>query len=190
MIRINLLVTGAGAAEHHRALPVAPNPQSLRPFLLAFALVATANLGYYLWLQQVASEVAQKTVVEQQHNQQLAQVKARFLTRQEEAEEYRKRVEVIEQLRTAQAGPATLLDLLGDTVGGNHSVWLTAVKDNGNSIDLNGQAATPEALTALIAELQRSGYFRTVEIHESYQDNGGSAGAPYQFTLSCEKGKV
>ena len=189
MIRINLLA-GVGAAEHHRAMTVAPNPQAMRPFLLAAALAATANIGYYFVLQQQASQLAQKTLVEQTHNQQLAQVKARFLARQKEAEEYKRRVEVIEQLRAAQAGPASLLDLLGDTIGGNRSVWLSAVKDNGTSIDMNGQASTPEALSALIAQLQRSGYFRTVEIHESYQDSGGTASAPYQFSLSCEKGKA
>lgn len=190
MIRINLLATGSGSQTRPGTMPVAPNPQSLRPFALAAVLTLTANLGYYLVLQQQAAQLAQKTATEQAHNQQLAQVKARFLARQKEAEEYRRRVQVIEQLRAAQVGPAPLLDVLGDTVGGNRQVWLSAVKDTGASIDLNGQAMTPEALSALVAELQRSGYFRAVEIRESFQDSGGTAAAPYQFSLSCEKGKA
>ena len=41
----------------------------------------------------------------EQKNRELADVKARYLERQREAENYKRRVDVIDQLRAAQSGP-------------------------------------------------------------------------------------
>jgi len=44
-------------------------------------------------------------------------------------------------------------------------------------------------VASLIANLQKTGYFKTVEIKETYQDEAVKDMQAFQFTLTCEKGK-
>jgi len=39
----------------------------------------------------------------------------------------------------------------------------------------------------LIANLQKTGFFKTVEIKETYQDEGFKDMQAFQFTLNCDK---
>ena len=41
----------------------------------------------------------------------------------------------------------------------------------------------------LIANLQKTGYFRAVEVKETFQDDQIKDMQAFQFTLTCEKGK-
>jgi len=45
------------------------------------------------------------------------------------------------------------------------------------------------AVANLIANLQKTGYFRNVEIKETFQDDTVKDMQAFQFTLTCEKGK-
>ena len=58
------------------------------------------------------------------------------------------------------------------------------------SVDAAGNTAlSTEAVANLIANLQKTGFFRTVEIKETYQDEAIKDMQAFQFTLTCEKGK-
>jgi Tfp pilus assembly protein PilN len=122
-------------------------------------------------------------------NAELADVKARYLERQREAENYKRRVDVIDQLRAAQAGPVNLLNTIGQTVNGTEAVWLNSMKDQGSSVDIDGMALSTDAVASLIANLQKTGFFKSVEIKETYQDETIKDMQAFQFTLTCEKGK-
>jgi Tfp pilus assembly protein PilN len=61
--------------------------------------------------------------------------------------------------------------------------------DTGPSVSLEGTALSTDAVANLIANLQKTGYFRTVEIKETYQDETIKDMQAFQFTLTCEKGK-
>jgi hypothetical protein len=67
----------------------------------------------------------------EQKNRELSDVKARFLERQTQANNYKRRVDVIDSLRAGQAGPVTLLAMLGETVNGTEAVWLRSMDDTG-----------------------------------------------------------
>ncbi len=90
-----------------------------------------------------------------------------------------------------QTGPTNLLDMIGDTVNGTEAVWLNSMKDQGNSIAIEGMALSTDAVASLITNLQKSGHFRNVEIKETFQDNTVKEMQAFQFTLTCEidKGK-
>jgi len=122
-------------------------------------------------------------------NQELSQVKARYMERQREAENYKRRVDVIDQLRAGQTGPVNLLNMVGSTVNNTEAVWLNTMKDSGNSIDIEGLALSHDAVANLITNLQKTGYFRTVEIKETWQDDSVKDMQAFQFTLACEKAK-
>jgi Tfp pilus assembly protein PilN len=56
-------------------------------------------------------------------------------------------------------------------------------------VSLEGTALSTDAVANLIANLQKTGYFKTVEIKETYQDDQIKDMQAFQFTLTCEKGK-
>jgi len=98
-------------------------------------------------------------------------------------------VDVIDGLRQSQTGPVNLLAMLGETVNNTEAVWLNKMDDQGANVSLEGTALSTDAVANLIANLQKTGYFKTVEIKETYQDEGIKDMQAFQFTLTCEKGK-
>jgi Tfp pilus assembly protein PilN len=127
--------------------------------------------------------------VAEQKNRELADVKARFLERQTQANNYKRRVDVIDGLRASQTGPVNLLAMLGQTVNNTEAVWLSKMDDSGPSVNLEGTALSTDAVANLIANLQKTGFFKTVEIKETFQDETIKDMQAFQFTLTCEKGK-
>jgi Tfp pilus assembly protein PilN len=127
--------------------------------------------------------------VAEQKNRELADVKAKYLERQKQADNYKRRVDVIDQLRAAQSGPVNLLNTIGSTVNGTEAVWLSTMKDQGASIDIQGMALSTDAVANLIQNLQATGFFKNIEIKETYQDEQVKDMQAFQFTLTCEKGK-
>jgi Tfp pilus assembly protein PilN len=158
--------------------------------ILAVLVVAGLfNLGYWYRLDHQAKAIAANMKVAEQKNRELADVKARFLERQTQANNYKRRVDVIDGLRASQSGPVNLLAMLGETVNNTEAVWLNKMDDSGPSVNLEGFALSTGAVANLIANLQKTGYFKNVEIKETFQDETVKDMQAFQFTLTCEKGK-
>jgi Tfp pilus assembly protein PilN len=196
MIRINLL--GAPKPKNKRggaavsAAAVMEVGEAGSPFMkvaLVVAIVAAVNAGFWYKLDKESQTIAKNMAQAEQRNRQLADVKARYMERQRQAEAYQRRVDVINQLRAGQAGPVQLLNMLGETVNGTEAVWLNNMKDQGSSVDIEGMALSTDAVANLIANLQKTGFFRNIEIKETYQDDQVKDMQAFQFTLTCEKGK-
>ena len=79
--------------------------------------------------------------------------------------------------------------MLGETVNGTEAVWLNKMEDSGASVSLDGTALSTDAVATLIANLQKTGFFKSVEIKETFQDDAVKDMQAFQFTLTCEKGK-
>jgi Tfp pilus assembly protein PilN len=124
----------------------------------------------------------------EQKNRELADIKARYMERQRQADAYKRRVDVIDQLRNGQTGPLALLQTIGDTVNGTEAVWLNSMQDEGANIAIDGTALSSDAVANLITNLQKTGYFKNIEIKETFQDDGIKDMQAFQFTLTCEKG--
>jgi Tfp pilus assembly protein PilN len=194
MIRINLLGTQKGknkrsAASAAAVMEVGDVGSPKMKILVVLLLAGLVNLGYWYQLDKQHRDIAAKMQVAEQKNRELADVKARYLERQREAENYKRRVDVIDQLRAAQSGPVKLLDTIGQTVNGTEAVWLNSMKDSGASIDIDGMALSTDAVASLISNLQKTGYFRNIEIKETYQDDTFKEMQAFTFTLTCEKAK-
>ncbi len=194
MIRINLL--GAPRPKSKRGGSPAVVEMNVgggvSPFVKAVAILAIAgaiNGLYWYRLDQQKQKIDKQMALAMRKNQELSQVKARYMERQHEAENYKRRVDVIDQLRAAQTGPVNLLNMVGTTVNNTDAVWLNSMKDQGGSIDVEGLALSQDAVANLITNLQKTGYFRAVEIKETYQDEGVKDMQAFIFTLSCEKAK-
>jgi Tfp pilus assembly protein PilN len=194
MIRINLL--GSSKPKNRRSAgPSAPTIEvgdvgsPKVKVLVALMLAIALNGGYWYRLDHQAQDIAAKMKVAEQKNRELSEVKAKYLERQKEADNYKRRVDVIDQLRKNQAGPVNLLNTIGDTINGTEAVWLSTMKDSGASIDITGMALSTDAVADLIANLQKTGYFKSIEIKETYQDEQVKDMQAFQFQLTCEKGK-
>jgi Tfp pilus assembly protein PilN len=96
---------------------------------------------------------------------------------------------VIDSLRAGQAGPVNLMNTIGETINGTDAVWLNTMKDQGASVAIEGMALSTDAVANLIKNLQGTGYFKNIEIKETYQDDTFKEMQAFQFTLTCEKAK-
>lgn len=197
MIRINLLETSKGKNKRAggAAMPAMPTIEmgdmgSPRlKVIIVVAVVALLNFGYWHRLESQEKSIAAQMQVAEQKNRELSDVKAKYLERQKQADAYKRRVDVIDQLRSAQLGPVNLLAMLGQTVNETEAVWLKKMDDTGAAVTLDGTALSTDAVANLIGNLQKTGFFKTVEIKETYQDDAIKDMQAFQFTLTCEKGK-
>ncbi len=190
MIRINLL--GVPKAKKGKRAAVAAGgggegPNILVVLLIVAALAAGGNYYYYWSLQRDANQLKQKLEEAKRQNQRLAEIKAKYLELEKQKDIYERRVNVIHQLQANQSGPATLLTMIGDTVNRTDAVWLNSMKEEGNNIKLDGVALNIDAVASLMRNLKATGYFKNVEIQESYQDDVVKDVTAFVFTLVCEK---
>jgi len=192
MIRINLL--GVPKSKSKRG----PSLASMLPgagvsvvmkVLLVFALAAAMNFGYWYHLNAEKARLATQLVQAERKNRELSEVKAKYLEREKQMQQYKRRVDVIDELRSEQFGPVKLMATLGGTVDNTEAVWLSAVKDQGGSIDIEGRALSETAVANLITNLQKTGYFKSVEMKESYQDEQVKNMQAFIFTITCQKQK-
>jgi type IV pilus assembly protein PilN len=194
MIRINLL---GGAKPKSKKGPAINMPSfefgNLGGPMIQVAgvllIAVVVNAGYWYHLDQEKKAIEVKARVAEQKNRELADIKAKYLERQKQADSYKRRVDVIDQLRANQTGPVNLLSTIGDTVNSTEAVWLTSMLDEGASVSIDGTALSSDAVANLITNLQKTGYFRNIEIKETSQDSAVKDMQAFQFTLTCEKAK-
>jgi Tfp pilus assembly protein PilN len=193
MIRINLLGVPKPKSKRSRVGTAAPTMDfggsggsPLIKVLVALVLTGAVNYVYWRQLDREHDAIATKMRVAEDENRKLASVKTLYLQRQKEADAYKHRVDVIDQLRKNQTGPVNLLNTIGDTVNNTEAVWLNSMKDQGANISIQGMALSADAVANLIANLQKTGYFRNIEIKETYQDESVRDMQAFQFELTCE----
>src|SRR6201987_2303827 len=195
MIKINLLENSKGKGKRANAGPSMPSMElgdkgaPKLKVLVVVVLAGLINLGYWYRLDHQEKAIAAQMKVAEQKNRELADVKAKYLDRQKQADAYKRRVDVIDGLRAAQTGPVNLMAMMGETINNTEALWLSKMDDPGPQVNLEGMALSTDAVANLIANLQKTGYFKTVEIKETFQDESIKDMQAFQFTLTCEKGK-
>ncbi|MBZ5616301.1 MAG: PilN domain-containing protein [Acidobacteriia bacterium] len=153
-------------------------------------LTVVVNAGYWYHLDREKKSIEVKARVAEQKNRELADIKAKYLERQQQADSYKRRVDVIDQLRASQSnGTVSLLSTIGDTVNSTEAVWLNSMQDQGANVAIDGMALSSDAVANLISNLQKTGFFRNIEIKETMQDEKVKDMQAFQFTLTCEKAK-
>ena len=125
----------------------------------------------------------QRAVLE---NQRLADVKAKYEASKKQADLVERRVKVINELKQAQTGPVNILNLVADTVNSTDAVWLETMTNDGKIVTFTGMALSPNAVADLMANLRKTGAFKTVEIKETLQDASVKEVDAFKFELNCE----
>ncbi|HZU33710.1 MAG TPA: PilN domain-containing protein [Candidatus Angelobacter sp.] len=193
MIRINLLGVPKKTARGRRVSAVsmagAGGGEGSSTVVLGVvflgALAVLIGLAQ-VWVQRehdVLEKNLQKAVLE---NQRLADVKAKYEASKKKADMYERRVKVIDELKNAQKGPVDLLNLVANTINSTDAVWLETMTNDGKNLNFTGMALSPNSVADLMANLRKTGAFKTVEIKETSQDSSVKDVQAFKFELICE----
>src|SRR5512146_2223204 len=130
MIRINLL-GDVPRAKRGKRPAMAASVGGEGSNLVVAALTIGANAYAWQYLKRQKQEIATQMQAAEAESRRLAVVKARVDEAEKQEAAYRKRVDVIDQLRAKQAGPVELLAAISNTVNATDAVWLVRMKEDG-----------------------------------------------------------
>ena len=186
MIRINLL--GTPKAKARRRPKVTMSAPSLRMLSILAIVIAFGGVYFMYWRAQTQHEKIQTDLrAADKQLAALAGVKAAFTEKQKEADALKRKFDIIDQLRASQNGPVQLLNTITQTVNSTDAVWLVKMSDDGKAISMDGTALSTTAVANLISNLKKSGYFKNIELKETFQDDAVKDYQAFTFTLVCEK---
>ena len=192
MIRINLLGLAKPKKGRRRfALPKLTT-EGPSPLITGLALLVLAGAGiyYYYVLLEKQHEKLQADISDATRTiTSMTKVKQAFLERQKEYDAYKRRYDIIDQLRAGQVGPVPLLVNLSETINQTEGVWVLNMHDDGATVSLDGMALGPNNVANLMTNLKKSGYYKNVELKDTFQEDGHKM-QTYSFTLVCEKAKA
>jgi Tfp pilus assembly protein PilN len=186
MIRINLL----GRSRPKATRTTVPLEATLQYVLLVIALVVSggALYGHYLLLDRENTKVAAHIQKQMGEKARLEQLKQQVDNFEKQKTVLQQRIGVIEGLQRNRTGGQELLEAIANTVSRTDTLWLTSVDRKGDGLTINGSAGSINAVANYITQLKRSGYFQTVEIKESHQDDSNKAVEIFVFTLTAQFG--
>lgn len=190
MIRINLLgipKTKRGKRPSPVTVGGGEGPSAAMIVIIFVLLLGGGLWGWYIYVNNQRTQLQHQLEAEQTENARLADVKNKYEAERRKADQFTARVKVIDQLKQAQTGPVDLLSTVADTVSKTDAVWLDAMTDDGKSIDFIGMALSPDAVANLMANLEKTNRFKSVEIKETSQDNSFKELQAFKFELICEK---
>src|SRR5207248_10209998 len=102
--------------------------------LVAIALTIAINGFTWFRLDRQAQSIDAKMKVAEQTNRELSDEKAKYLERQKEADNYKRRVDVIDQLRKGQNEPVERLNTIASTENGTAAGVRNTLEDQGADI--------------------------------------------------------
>jgi Tfp pilus assembly protein PilN len=158
--------------------------------LLVIAVLVTVGIcfGLQYELGQKKDHLEKELRAAVAENQRLSEVKTKYEASKKKADMYERRLHVIDDLKKSQNAPVEMLNLVADTVNKTDAVWLNSMTSDGRSLDFIGMALSADAVADLMANLRKTGAFKTVEIKETSQDATVKELQAFKFELICEIG--
>ena len=186
MIRINLL----GRSRPKATRATVPLEATLQYVLLVIALVVSggALYGHYLLLDRENTKIAAHIQKQMGEKARLEQLKTQVDNFEKQKAVLQQRIGVIEGLQRNRTGGQELLEAIANTVSRTDTLWLTSVDRKGDALTINGSAGSINAVAHYITQLKRTGYFQTVEIKESHQDDTNKTVEIFAFSLTAQFG--
>ncbi len=167
MIRINLLAVEREAKKKTATF------QSGQKVTLACGLVlllTAGGVGWRYWLLTRESNQLDTDIA----NSQAEATRLHGIIQQVQVFEQQKaqlqqRVVLIEQLRKSQNGPVHMLDQVSRSLP--PMLWLTEMKQEDNTVTIDGKSTTQTGVSDFVGNLESSGYFKkSVDIVSSQAD--------------------
>jgi type IV pilus assembly protein PilN len=186
MIRINLLGRQRPKAQRQTV----PIEATLQYVLLAIALVVSlgALWGHYILLSGENTKVVAHIEKQTGEKARLEQLKQQVDNFEKQRVILQQKIGVIEGLQRNRTGGQELLEAIANTVSRTDTLWLVSVERKGDALTINGAAGSLNAVANYITQLRRSGYFQSVEIKESHQDESNKTVQIFLFSLTAQFG--
>ena len=141
--------------------------------------------AFYYGIQRDIARLQDEIRQKEAEKRQMAQLEREIAEFEAKQRLLQGRIQVIEDLKRNQSGPVRMLEVVGDTVSLVDTLWLTNMEEKTpGEIEFKGQAGTVNALADFIMHLNRSGYFKNVELKESVQKVSEGV-ANFEFTLTA-----
>jgi len=123
---------------------------------------ALACAGLYFWKSNQIKDLEAQIEKAEKRQKELQAIKAQVDALLKKRETFQRKVEIIEKLKADQSGPVHLLDEVSKALP--DFVWLGAMQQGGPGVKLDGQSNSLTAIADYITNLQRSGWFPTVDL--------------------------
>lgn len=159
--------------------------QQQRQFIRALLLLVIATLvAVWLWHRQISHQIdhqRQRNAFLQQH---LAELEQRYQKQQQHYQQLALLTEQKQQLAAVQGNPAVfvqLLETLAEAVP--DSVYLTALNQSADRIEIAGRVDQPASLTPLLRNLGASELLSDATLVTLETDHGQNSAVDSQFRL-------
>jgi|SRR5580704_3890268 type IV pilus assembly protein PilN len=183
MIRINLL----GQARPKAAKKAVPLEATVQILFLAVAVGLAAVvlvITYYQQKRQLDATNSQISSLRAEKAS-LQQIKQDVDQFERQKAVLQQRIDVIETLQRNRSGGQDLLESVANTVVRVDSLWLTTLERKGDSLNIEGDAGSINAVANFITQLKRSGYFDKVEITEAKENDLEKSVTTFGFTMTA-----
>jgi len=167
MIRINLLAVEREAKKKKATF------QAGQKVALACGLILVLTGGVVGWrywaLSRDSVELDREIADKQSQVSRLHSIIQQVQQFEQQKAQLQQRVVLIEQLRKSQKGPVHMLDQLSRSLP--TMMWLTALKQDNDTITIDGKSTTQTGVSDFVSNLEGSGYFKkSVDIVSSTSD--------------------
>lgn len=183
MIRINLLGQARPKAAK-TAVPLEATVQIL--FLVVAVALASVILGVTYFQQKRELDSTNKKILalraEKQSLQQIKQDVDRF---QSQKAVLQQRINVIETLQKNRTGAQQLLQMVASTVVQVDSLWLTSLDRQGNSLSIEGEAGSIDAVANFLTQMKRSGYFDQIQLKDAKENDILPSVQTFSFSMTA-----
>lgn len=185
MIRINLL--GQERPKTSRG-PVIPLESSLRLILFVASLLVAFVVLFAMYHQKQTELASIESRISSLQTElvRLQQVKADVQQYEQQKTILQQRIDVIETLQQNRSGAQQLLEMVAVTVEHSDQLWLTSLTRSGDSLDLEGEAATIDSVANFVTQMKRSGYFGNIEMKEAAENDIVKGAQTYAFKMSAQ----
>ena len=163
MIRINLLAVKRKAAKRTAGAAFQVG-QKLTVACSLILILAALFVGWRFWTVQQRSASVDKEIADaQQETTRLQAIIQQVQQFEQQKAQLQQRVVLIEQLRKGQTGPVHMLDQISRALP--PMLWLTELKQDSDTVLIEGRSTTQTGVSDFVANLEASGYFKkSVEI--------------------------
>lgn len=182
MIRVNLLVSGPGAAQSRVVLPKEQRPAIIGLTMLLVTGLSVGGWWYYINQQRAATETSIST--SEGRLEQLKDAMKLLESARQHKAELEERISLIDRLRTAKHAPVRMLDLMNESI--TDGLWLMEIKQTATTVQIEGRAMSHTSITDFAQALQTSGFFKMpVEIVTTLMETVDEANV-IRFVLKAE----
>jgi type IV pilus assembly protein PilN len=168
MIKINLLTEKITSARVSTRLPGSASRN------LIFGIIGVLTLAYigYQWysFNSTLTKLDADIVQAREEKERLQKIIRQVEEFDAKKQELNQKIDIISDLKKKQSGPVHLLDEVSKALP--NLVWITAINQHGNRIQVDGESITYNAVADFIENLRRSQYIESPDLANSVEQGG------------------